>query len=34
VEFRFRPASARHGLIASLLFLLLTLAVPFVRRPS
>jgi hypothetical protein len=34
VEFHFRPSSARHGLIASMLFLLLSLAGAFVRRPS
>jgi hypothetical protein len=32
VEFRFRPASARHGLIASLLFLPLSIALAFYRR--
>ena len=34
VEFRFRPASARHGLIASTLFLLLSIAASFYRRKS
>jgi hypothetical protein len=32
VEFRFRPASARHGLIASTLFLLLSVAASLYRR--
>jgi len=32
VEFRFRPASARHGLIASTIFLVLSLGASFVRR--
>jgi len=32
VEFRFRPSSARHGLIASTFFLLLSLGAAFIRR--
>jgi hypothetical protein len=32
VEFRFRPASVRHGLVASTLFFLLSLGAAFTRR--
>jgi hypothetical protein len=32
VEFRFRPSSARHGVIASTLFLLLSIGATFLRR--
>jgi len=34
VEFRFRPASARHGLIASFFFLALSAGAAFYRRKA